>query len=228
MLENEQNPAPISAKVLASYGAESVDELTEDERAEAQERANFRAVINAVGRAIGHLASPEALNSTKTKSRPADPAEVRVWLDKYGATGADVKIPANIKRARASDCFCTMEYRDTKTARGWYLITHYVTIAPYQYIEAYTEDENGETDPAYLKSYNPFVDSMGAIERIEALAERANLTERERVWLEEYARRCRFDDDPQAVRAYAFDRIGISGAEARKKFFQRLKAKLNK
>jgi hypothetical protein len=214
--------------VLASYGAESVNELTEDKRTEAQESANFRAVINAVGRAIGELATPEALNRTVTKSRQATPAEVAEWVNRYGATGKDTRVSAQIKRARASDCFHTMEYKDTKTKKGWYLVTHYVTIAPYQYIDTYTEGEDGETDVAYLKTYNPFVSDQTDLERIEELAERTNLTERERAFLTAYASRCRYDADPHRVRAYAFKEIGIATTTAQTTFFHRLKSKLTK
>ena len=228
LLEVEQNPAPITATVLATYGVTDPDELNELDRATAQATANFRYVINAVGREIGNLAHPDALNSHTTKSRKATPDEVSAWLDRYGSTGKNVKVSAQIKRARASDCYLTMEYKDGKTAKGWYLVTHYVTIAPYQYIDLYTDSEDGETDPAYLKTYNPFVTDQDGIERIEELAERANLTDRERAFLTEYANRCRFDSNPQAVRAYAFDRIGITSRTAQDTFFHRLKSKLNK
>lgn len=226
LLINERNPAPITAKVLASYGVETADELTEDERTEAQNRANFRAIINAVGRGIGTLATPEALNRTTTKAEKITPEEANNYRTIYGSIGKDIHIPHTTKRTRASDCYITIEERNTKTQKGWYKVYHYKTVAPYQYIDTYTEDENGETDIAYLKSYNPFISNEGDLERLESLAERASLTERERIFLRAFAERCRYDGDFKSVKAYAFKVLGISNPDTQRQFFKRMKDKL--
>ena len=228
ILENEQNPAPITPGILASYGADTPEDLTPEDLAQAQNAANFRTVINAVGRAIGDIARPEALNRTTTIKTPATPGEVQNWVALYGDTGKAVKIPQTVKRSRASDCYDTMEYLTTKTAPGWYRIRHYVTVAPYQYIETYTEDEDGETDPAYLKSYNPFIDSVGALEQIEELYTTAKLTDRQKAFLEAFSRHCRISSDFTECKEYAFKTIGITTTTNKTTFFNRLKKALTK
>lgn len=234
MLEVEQQPAPITAGILATYGAETEEDLTEEEREQAQASANFRAVINAVGRAVNTLATPEALNSTTTKAVQITAEEYRELLEQWGTVSEDneptldgVKIPHTTKRTRASDCYITIEHRDTKTQQGWYKVTHYRTTAPYQYIDAYTEDENGETDVAYLKTYNPFVSNTADLERIEDLCKRANLTDRQRTFLEHFARACRFEGDFKKCKEHAFRAIGITTTTAQTSFFHRLKKALN-
>lgn len=226
ILENEQSPAEITNSILASYGVTTAEELTDTERADAQARANFKAVVNAVGKAINKLASPEALNRTVTQSTQATAEEVNEWARKYGGTGKDIKVSAPTKRCRMSDCFDTMEYKDTKTAKGWYKVRHYVTVAPYQYIDTYTEDENGENDIAYLKTYNPFVSNSADLDRIEELYQRANLTDRQRLFLEHFARRCRVDGNFKSCKAYAFKQIGITTTTNQTTFFNRLKKAL--
>ena len=226
MLENEKNPAPITKTILASYGAESINELSGADRKKAQEQANFRAVVNAVGRAIGTLATPDALNSTTTIKTKATADEVAEWCRLYKATGKDTKIAVSVKRCRMSDCYDTMEYLETKTQKGWYKIRHYKTTAPYQYIDTYTENEDGETDIAYLKTYNPFISNCADLERIEELSQRANLTDRQRAFLEHFARRCRIEGDFKKCRDYAFSQIGVHTATNRTTFFNRLKKAL--
>ena len=228
ILENEQNPAPISKNVLSVYGVETADELTDTERAEAQATANFRAVINAVGKAINQLASPEALNRTTTKAEPITAEEAAEYIHIYGDIGKDVKISANRKRTRASDCYITIEERHTKTQNGYYKITHYKTVAPYQYIEDYTEDENGESDAQYLKTYNPFVSNFADLERLEELASRCNLTDRQGLFLKAFASRCRVSADFKDCKDYAFKQIGIVTDTNKSTFFNRLKKALTK
>ena len=228
ILENEQNPAPISQNVLAVYGVETADELTEEEREQAQAAANFRAVINAVGKAINTLASPEALNRTTTKAEPITAEEVAEYIRIYGDVGKDVKISANRKRTRASDCYITIEERHTKTQNGYYKITHYKTTAPYQYIEDYTEDENGESDAQYIKTYNPFVSNSADLEQLEELESRCNLTDRQRLFLKAFASRCRYSADFKDCKDYAFKQIGITTETNKTTFFNRLKKALTK
>ena len=228
MLELEREPAPISKNVLAVYGVETAEELTEEEREQAQAAANFRAVINAVGKAINTMASPEALNRTTTKAEPITAEEVAEYIRIYGDIGKDVKIPANRKRTRASDCYITIEERHTKTQNGYYKITHYKTVAPYQYIEDYTEDENGESDAQYLKTYNPFVSNSADLEQLEELASRCNLTDRQRLFLKAFASRCRYSADFKDCKDYAFKQIGITTDTNKSTFFNRLKKALTK
>lgn len=228
ILDTEKNPAPITATILAEYGATTAEELTEEERAQAQSTANFRAVINSVGRAINTLTHPDANNRTTTKAEPITLDEVANYIIKYGNEVLNgLKIPHTAKRTSASQCYITIEERNTKTQQGYYKVYHYATIAPYQYIEDYsTTDENGENDIAYLKSYNPFVSNFADIEHIEELCNRSNLTDRQRLFLAEFAKRCRFDSDFYSVRKYAFERIGIHSDRTQRDFFAKLRKAL--
>lgn len=228
ILENEKNPAPITSTVLAVYGVDTAEELTESERADAQQRANFRAVINAVGRAVSDIATPEALNRTTTKVQQATAEEVADFIATYGGIGSEYKAPYTTKRARASDCYITIEERHTKTQNGYYKVFHYKTVAPYQYIESYTEDENGESDAQYLKTYNPFVSNSADLDRLEELYTNANLTDRQRQFLQEFAKRCRYEQDFKACKDYAFSKIGITTESNKTTFFNRLKKALTK
>ena len=190
------------------------------------ENLRFRLSTNTAGRSISALATPDAMNRTTTKVHKATPQEVAEWLDTHGGQmGKGYKVPVAVRRARMSDCYDTLEYKDTKTQKGYYIVRHWVTIAPYQYIENYA-DENGENDIAYLKSYNPFVSNFADIERIEELAELKNLTEREREFLKAFASRCRYEGDFTKCKVYAFQSIGITSRNNQDVFFNRLKNKL--
>lgn len=226
ILELEQEPAPITTTILNRYGVDTAEELTDTERADAQAQANFRTVVNSVGKAISALASPEALNRTVTSKRQATDEEVQNWLEKYGAMGADFKVPQPIKRCRQSDCYDTMEYKDTKTLKGWYIIKHYKTVAPYQYIEDFNTAEDGENDINYIKSYNPFISNSADLDRIEELYKTADLTDRQRLFLEHFCRRCRVSADFKDCKNYAFSKIGITTESNKTTFFNRLKNRL--
>lgn len=229
MLELEQTPAEITATILATFGATTEEELTEEDLTQAQATANFRAVINSVGRAINDLATPEVLNRTTTKAvKIEDLDEVTDFILKYGGIGDDYKAPHTTKRARASDCYITIEERHTATQDGYYKIYHYKTVAPYQYIEDFNTADDTENDIAYIKTYNPFVSNSADLDRIEELYNRANLTDRQRLFLQEFAKRCRYDGDFQSVKQYAFNRIGITTRANQDVFFHRLKKALNK
>lgn len=226
ILELEQEPAPIKSNVLAVYGVESVEELTEEEREQAQEQANFRAVINAVGKSINTLATPEALNSTKTKVQPITEEEVNEFIHIYGGIGNEYKAPHTAKRSRQSDCYITIEERHTKTQNGFYKVTHYKTIAPYQYIEDFSTTEDGENDIEYLKSYDPFVSTYNDIDYIVELATRCDLTDRQVQFLRAFASRCRFSADFKDCKKYAFSEIGITSDRTQRDFFAKLKKAL--
>lgn len=225
LIEVEQTPVEISKNILASYGATTIEELTEEERATAQSTSNFRAVINTVGRAIAKLTSPDALNSTVTKSRKATAQEFINWCNRYGIhreayeTAKDFnealkshKAPKTTKRCRASDCFETMEYKQTKTMQGYYIITHYVTVAPYQYIEDFSTTEDGENDIQYIKTYNPIVDKFHDFERIDKLTELAELTESERLVLSYYCNAIRYYTTKEDIIKYICTATKLSKA----------------
>lgn len=224
ILHNRKEPAEITQKILSSYGVETAEELTAEELTDAQTRANYKAVMRAVKRAVRTLANPDAMNSTRTKVQPITAEQASQWINTYGENDTDNGITA--KQITKSG-YITVEHRNTAKYNGWYKVHHYKTTAPYQYIDRYTEDENGETDIAYLKTYNPFISNDTDIDRIEQLYKTANLTDRERHFLEMFARRCRVSADFKDCKAYAFKMIGISTATNQSTFFNRLKKKLN-
>lgn len=218
VFENTKNPAPITAKILETYGAETEEELTEEERAEAQTRANYKKVLATIKREVRQLANPDALNSSRTKVKQITAEQAHQWRATYGAD--------ENAREMTKSGYITIEHRNTAKYKGWYKVHHYKTIAPYQYIEHYTETDEGETDIAYIKTYNPFISSSADLDRIEELSTRADLTERERLFLEHFARRCRFSADFKDCKQYAFKQIGIETATNQSTFFNRLKNKL--
>lgn len=233
MLELQQTPADITDKatnsIVTKYGLATAEELTTEQWQEVQATANFYKVINSVGKAINTLASPEALNRTTTSKRKATAEDVTDWLAKYGECGADFKVPRPIKRCRTSDCYDTLEYKDNykdNTKNGWYIIKHYKTVAPYQYIEDYTTDEDGESDINYIKSYNPFVNTSADLERLEELYQTADLTDRQRQFLQAFCKRCRVSADFKDCKDYAFKTIGITTESNKTTFFNRLKNRL--
>lgn len=216
ILELEQTPAPITTTVLSSYGVETVEELTAEERATAQEQANFRAIINTVGKAINNLATPEAHNRYTTKAEKiTDLNEVTEFILKYGGIGKDYKAPHTAKRSRVSDCYITIEERNTKTQQGFYKITHYRTVAPYQYIADFTEgnEESGEeTDIAYLKITSPIVNTFEDVVNITDFYSKANLTDLERLILNYYQSAMRYYDTQADIINYICCSAKISRA----------------
>ena len=211
----------------------------------------WRACTNAAGRAINAAASPDALNSTTTKASPASPADVAAWIAKHGATGPAVKEAQTVKRCRASECFDTMEFRNRKTAPGWYRVRHWVTVAPYTSIDAL--NESGDIT-GYFRSYNPFAETQGTAERLEAMQTAAVLTERERAFIaaftsttaakhgatarQKYHDTTTADTSRKESRAaadmaeytamldYAFSAIGIKSADSRRQFMKRIRDRL--
>lgn len=227
--QNDENPIEVADNVIEDYlnrhnltNEDLVDIIIED----IQKAVNFKDGINTAGKSISKLATPEVLNRTTTKAEKITTEEVTEFILKYGGIGDEYKVPHTTKRARASDCYITIEERNTKTQKGYYKVYHYKTVAPYQYIDTYTEDENGETDIAYLKTYNPFVSNQSDLERIEELCNRSNLTDRQRLFLKAFAERCRVDGDFKAVKQYAFQKIGVTTATNQTTFFNRLKKAL--
>ena len=120
-----------------------------------------------------------------------------------------------------------MEYRENRRTgeTGFYRITHYKTIAPYTYIESYTEDENGESDAQYLRSYDPFVQDIGSADIIAELEVALDLSDRERAFLAEFRKACRFYDFTEA-KAHAWRAVGVTNGATQRKAFERLKARI--
>ncbi len=228
MLELEQAPAEITESMLNKYTEEhstTAEELTAEDWEELQSIANFKSVINAVGKAINNLSSPEAFNSTRTKVQPITAEEVAEYIRIYGEQVLDgYKIPVPVSRIRLSDCYITIEHRNTKTQQGYYKVTHYHTVAPYQYIEDFTEDENGESDAQYIKTYNPIATTFEDITALERLAE--NLTPKERKILFDFAKYYGRGADRKTAMLKAYRNNGVKAESTAYRHFARLTAQL--
>ena len=220
LIELETTPAPLTASIIAEYGAEEEDELTDTERADAQSRANFQATTNVCGQSISKVATPDALNRNKTvlAKTQATEEEVNKWIELHGGYGDKFREYAQVKRCRMSECYRTLEYKDNKQKKGFYIATHYKTTALYQYIEDFSAtDENGENDIAYLKTYNPLVNSFGDIEELTDFFDTLNLTDVERLILEHYARALRFTDNKAEIIATICNSTKLSRATVYRK-----------
>ena len=218
LLQLEQEPAPITASILLEFDVEDISELSETEREQAQEKANFKAVCSAIGKSISLVATPDALNTTKTVCKRATAEQLADWINRHGGTGKEHIEYAYRKRTRASDCFVTMEYKEYKdeSKRGYYYIYHYKTITPYSYIEdLLPKSDEGETlekDVEYIKSYNPLVTTPGDLESLDDLYTTANLTDTEQIILEQYARAMRYHTAKADIISYVARNTDLSTA----------------
>lgn len=177
-------PAEVTEERTAAYAAaigKEVDELTEEEAADLQTAANFRAAINAARMESTRLAHPDAMNSTNTKLTPQTEAQAKEWADTFGGTGPEYRRAANRKNTKATDCYETMEYKDGKRVKGWFLVKHYKTIRPYDSYEAAQEASGNEPTADTL------ADTEAAVQMLTAIVSRANLTAAERFALAAYS-----------------------------------------
>lgn len=210
--QNDENPIEIADEVIEDYLHRhnlTDEDLTDLIIENIQKAVNFKDGINTAGKSISKLATPDALNRTTTKAEPITAEQVADYILTYGNEVLNgLQIPHQTKRASASQCYITIEERNTKTQKGFYKVTHYKTVAPYQSIEDFsTENEDGETDIAYLKSYNPFVSNYNDIELMEQLT--ADLTDRERKIVFDIAKAYRNHNNFVACRKWAFNQNGI-------------------
>lgn len=150
----------------------------------------FKRMVNAAGRAIADLASPDALRSTRTYLHPISTEEAQAEKEAHPdvvtidpATGEEVttpcKVPYNVKGGNSAGYY-TIERREQTKARpaGWYRVHHYATIAPYVSFETFATGES--TEPIAKNNGINAIETVSDREQIEALIDRANLTERER------------------------------------------------
>ena len=165
------------------------------------------------------------MNSTKTKVQKISLEEVADYVSIYGAEVLEgKKIPVPVSRIRLSDCYITIEERHTKTQDGFYKVTHYHTTAPYQYIEDFTEDENGESDAQYLKTYNPIVSTFEDLTTLERLAE--NLTDRERAILFDFSKYYGRGADRRTAILKAYRNNGVKAESTAYRHWARLREQL--
>lgn len=185
IIETWTTPAEVTETRRTSYAAaigKEPDELTEEEEADLQTAANFRQAINAARNESRNLAHPDAMNGTSTKSRAATAEDVQTWIDTMGGTGADIRRPAYRKNTKATDCYDTMEHKDTKTQKGWYIIRHYKTVQQYTSFEMAQEQSGNEPTADNITEQ----EHAAALDRLTAIVHRANLTHTERAALAYY------------------------------------------
>ena len=195
-----EEPTKTERAAAERTAAESGEEWTEEQIAAV---ALKRHATNASQAAIRAAAHPDANNrhTTKTLYR-LTPDEVEQWTRKHGGTGGRYKEPQTRKRMRESDCFDTVEYKTYKSRpqdNGFYRVRHYVSIAPYTSLEWLTEE--GTLDH-YTKSRTQYADTQGDFERLEELAENANLTPRERQFVSAFISNTAISNGEKARRRY--------------------------
>lgn len=170
---NRTEPAPITIDHLATIGKTEGEPLTIDEWATVQSRANFSALCKAVNRYMATLPQAQTMDKVKKKYIPQTQAQANEWATLYGGIGKDIKIHQPRKRTRASECFATMEYFDTKTRKGFYKVMHYLTTAPITYIEQYTNEEGKSTLDNLIKytakSHEPTAQNTNTADTHKAL-----------------------------------------------------------
>lgn len=244
---NSLQPADIPQTVLAVYGVDTADDLSDDDRAEAQQRANHRATKQAINRTIAGLASPQPITQDSKHRQPITAEEAHAFISTYGE-GARVYIQS--KGNRLTDRFDTVEYN--QKAKQWERVSHYKAPVNYSYFTIYEDDEgNTTTSIDLIKSYNPFVNDLQEIIDLQTLLYKANCTANEFVFVEAYtdrtagerARKARaeyYKTAPTPTREgadtaehtarinYAWEKLGITNENTRRSFLYRLKNRLVK
>ena len=209
LVETWTTPAEVTEERRAAKAAaigKEADELSQEEAADLQTAANFRAAINAARRASTKLAHPDSKNSTTTKAKKLTAAEVAQWVDMMGGTGADIRRPAYRKNTAANECWDTVEYKDGKTVKGWHMIRHYRTIRRYDSYEMIVE-ETGNEPAADLTT------DKAAAAMLCEIVSRANLTATERKALVYYSTATAEEATPEERKTAA--EVDRAAAEAR-------------
>lgn len=200
--------ADISQAAALAYLAFTAEHSADEyETAEDYSREAFAAACKAAGKAIGAVAAAHGCTATRTKVEPISAEEAAAIMDAY--PNAE-RIPFNVREGMTAG-YITIEHRDSKRfPAGWYKVKHYHTAAPYISYEVFASGEASEamTDsdndtPAAIIDTMPQYQTNGGInaitdagdaERINALFDRAKLSERERIV-------CRYMTDNTAAAA---------------------------
>ena len=188
------------------------------------------------------------IDSTKTVLKPASHKAVKAWRDRYGDSAED-------KQPTKGGFKSLVLLEATKRRKaGYYFKYEYRTIKAAHSFEAVTEreDKDGGTYYDFSKvetSFNFYVHDFADLEAVEDLANRANLSRREREFISifagEAARRAagkaRADyyksqaakgkratakgadlEEYEARRRYVYERMGLLKPSTRSMFFSRL------
>lgn len=184
---NLLTPAAITPALLASHGYDpdtDPADLEPNERKELQAHANFRKCISAVAYEVRTNTTPDANTKTTTKPERITPEQAKEWIATYATpdTWESVKVPRMKKRTGMSDCFDTLEHRPAtdEAPAGWYIVRHWRTVSPVTTYDIFTdtgeEIEHGHTQ-------NPYISDQAGEEQLAELANRAHLTDRERMFM---------------------------------------------
>ena len=177
-------------QAAALWAVEHWDEVTADPA------GIVRGMTNAAGRAIAELAAPDALRSTRTKWTPITPEQAAneraahpdiTTIDPTTGeeTTTPAKIPFTVREGTAAGYY-QIEYTEGSKPRkdgtqsrpaGWYKVSHYHTAAPYISYEVFVDG-----NPAAIVKNDGInaITNQTAAEEVAALADRANLTAKER------------------------------------------------
>lgn len=230
---------PTETEIAAVLGKEQAEDWDEDI---IYQLAKLRHRRNAVARYIRAQRGVNALNGMHTDTRAATADEVKAWRASGKGIGADHKQPTK-------GGYITLEWREQTKSRpsGYYFINRRYTVNQWHSIEQL--NESGDIT-GYIRTQNPYTADLAAVERLESLATAANLTDRERQWLNAFcsptARRAAAESrrayhteqgakattkganaaEYDSRKAYAFNRIGINTDTNRRQFFSRMSRRL--
>lgn len=142
---------------------------------------NFAAACKAAGRSIAAVAAAQGCTATRTKVFPITAEEAAAELAAHPNTG---RVPFNVQGGNSTTAgYYTIEHRNSKRfPAGWYRVNHYHTTAPYISYEVFASGEGAEavstlqTNGGINAIYN-----QQAAEDVNALFDRARLSDRERI-----------------------------------------------
>lgn len=192
-IRNSVGPATPTAALLAQYDAESMDDLTPEQAAEVQGRANYKSMIAAAGQALNACRQLDGMDGHHTDTRPADPATVAAWVKAYCGTGKEYR--RELPRGQYQTC----EYLEATKRRpaGWYIVTHRRTVKAAHSVDQLTaeglqivEDTDNRREVA----------AADAVDYLAAVVKAANLPPRAAAWVAAYT-----SDTAQAAAAEAMD-----------------------
>ena len=206
-LNNIITPAEITDTIIQSYAPDgqedtfTIDDLTEEQKEQAQTRANYKKVMAHIKNSIRGLSHPDAMNDTKTVVKKIDRTAVNEFIRLRGGIGEEY--PEKTKGG-----YITIEHRNDKKYQGYYKVYHYKTVAQYQYITDYTDSEDGETDAAYLKTYNPYINCFADYEILSDMCQ--DLTAQEMKVLNHFIKYIEKGLDKRTARKQAYNDFGVT------------------
>ena len=134
--------------------------------------ATRRNARNNIASFIRSSASPCLMDGTHTDRRDATADDVKQWIDNGHLLGDDYRLKLNNNTVRS------LVFNRKKNK--YQFVDRRKTYKQGETLEQY-KNENGEYFiDGYFRTYNIYADTVGALERIEQLCNRAKITERER------------------------------------------------